>query len=197
MRYSYYYSKLNIGIYLAYCVHRRTIGMDAAGLNPNGVYGTYNDSSAGLDTTTGGVAYDRNADGHGAMLFIVITLCVYSLGIAAFVAGHIYRRAETKLQDAQIADYLSSIYTRKIDRIVRLERIQATAATVHRLLEHGNMNNDDVEEKLHQTLGDITEFEEDMSLYADNELTNGTLVSERLATCDYHVIKTEDGSIHS
>lgn len=171
--------------------------MDTTGINLNepDVFGKYeNDSFAVLNMTTDGVAYDRNADGQGAMMFIVITLCVYSVGIAAFVAGHIYRRSDTKLQDAQISDYLSSIYTRKIDRIVMSERINVTTAAVHRLLEYGNMNND-VKEK-HQAQCDSNKFKEDMSLYTDNETRNGTIVLERLAACDdYHAIETEDADL--
>ena len=86
-------------------------------------------------TNVGDELYDRESDYRGAMIFIVITLCVYSLGITAFVAGHIYRRTESKIQEMQISDYLSSMYTQKLERIVRLERIHATTALCRQLLQ--------------------------------------------------------------
>lgn len=103
----------------------------------------YNVSSAAnivenISVTTHEEIYNRESDDHGAMMFIVLTLCVYSLGIVAFVVGHLNRRPESKIQDMQISDYLSSVYTRQLDRIVRLERIKATSEKCRLLFQSEN-----------------------------------------------------------
>ena len=63
-------------------------------------------------------------DYQGAMLFVVVTVCVYSLGIVAFIASHLYKRQETKLQDMQISEYLNSVESHLLARFERLDTIR-------------------------------------------------------------------------
>ena len=65
-----------------------------------------------------------DADQDGAMLFIVVTICVYSLGIVAFIASHLYKKRETKIQDMQISDYLRSVNSLSLARIERMDTIR-------------------------------------------------------------------------
>ena len=65
-----------------------------------------------------------DADQEGAMLFIVVTVCVYSLGIVAFIASHLYKKRETKIQDMQISDYLRSVHSLSLVRTERMDTIR-------------------------------------------------------------------------
>ena len=65
-----------------------------------------------------------DADQEGAMLFIVVTVCVYSLGIVAFISSHLYKKRETKIQDMQISDYLRSVNSLSLARIERMDTIR-------------------------------------------------------------------------
>ena len=63
-------------------------------------------------------------DHSDALMFIIVTLCVYSIGIAAFVAGHIYKRSDRKFQDQQISEYLSSVYHSELEKVERLDNVR-------------------------------------------------------------------------
>ena len=65
-----------------------------------------------------------DVDQVGAMLFVVVTICVYSLGIVAFIASHLYKKRETKIQDMQISDYLKSVHSLSLARIERMDTIR-------------------------------------------------------------------------
>lgn len=69
-------------------------------------------------------------DSHGEMLFIIIIVCVYSMGMVAFVASHIYKRSETKSQERQISDYLSLVYREDFERSKRTEHVRRTSSSV-------------------------------------------------------------------
>lgn len=83
----------------------------------DGAFATYN-------TVTEEPADAAADDQEGAMLFIVVTVCVYSLGIVAFIASHLYKKRETKLQDMQISDYLASVHSHTLARIERMDTIR-------------------------------------------------------------------------
>ncbi|KAL4236812.1 hypothetical protein ACF0H5_005199 [Mactra antiquata] len=77
--------------------------------------------------------YDRTTDSNGAIMFIIITLCVYSLGITAFIAGHIYKRKENKIVDMQISEFLAA--STRLTHHENMERIKVTSVQCKKFLE--------------------------------------------------------------
>ena len=84
-------------------------------------------------------------DQVGAMLFVVITVCVYSLGIVAFIASHLYKNHERKIQDMQISDYLASVRSLSLARTERMDTIRHVQYKLP--VEYRNL----IEQKCYQT----------------------------------------------
>lgn len=98
-------------------------------------------NNTSLVNTTEIAKYDRESDNNGAIMFIVLTLCIYSLGITAFIAGHIYKRSENKIMDLQISEFFSSSFVANLDQVTNMERIKVMTAKCRKFLNDEEAQN--------------------------------------------------------
>ncbi|KAH3696470.1 hypothetical protein DPMN_083935 [Dreissena polymorpha] len=92
------------------------------------IFKDFNNSSAsgGNFSTEAGTDIVRRDD-LGAMMYVVVVICVYSFGMGAFIVGHIYRKSARKRLDGQISDFFTPAHEAKLERLKRLERVYRTS----------------------------------------------------------------------
>ena len=83
-------------------------------------------------------------DPEGAMLFIVVTVSIYSLGIVAFVFGHISRKSKNLTESIQTSEYISTFNTEHLNNLSKLYMLRCMQgkmlARYHMLSENPRRN---------------------------------------------------------
>ena len=94
-------------------------------------------------------------DAEGAMVFIVATVSIYSLGIVAFIAGHLFDKSKRLANDLKTSEYISTFNSAHLEQLSKMYMLRFMQ---RKLLAQYNMLDDKSGRNIHVRRSNVASY---------------------------------------